>query len=254
MERQPEASRFPPSPSIHHAQQTGSNDYAQAPQQASVQQGVSATSPVVTNSTTAQPSVSTQQQPPTNGSSEQQPTYPNVAQADPSTSSHLANAYPFTSTRPAPTDTATPPSKRSRGRPRKWAREEDRRAAEAQRRRDTNKAKKYGLPMPPRPVGTYVPPSGEVTDPDRGPYVYFDKDYGHHTPGTEGALTARDVIVNWLATEGNWNRWNKWSVPERETVCRELQAEMAGHGMSEREVLSIRQQVGSPWNMVARPS
>lgn len=99
--------------------------------------------------------------------------------------------------------------------------------------------------MPPRPVGTYVPPPGDGSDPNRGPYVYFDKDYGHHTPGTEGALTARDVIVNWLAKEGNWNRWNKWTVPERETVCRELQTVMASHGMSEREILSIRQQVSS---------
>ncbi|GHJ90122.1 hypothetical protein NliqN6_6524 [Naganishia liquefaciens] len=255
LERHPEASRFPPSPSIHHAQQTGLNNHAQQQQQqqqqstttmqTSGQQETSATSPVVTNSTATQQSQPTQQLPsPSNAVSELQPTYPTAPPPTSETPSHLANAYPFTSTlRTIPTDSATPPSKRSRGRPRKWAREEDRRAAEAQRRRDTNKAKKYGLPMPPRPVGTYVPPPGDATDPNRGPYVYFDKDYGHHTPGTEGALTARDVIVNWLARDGNWNRWNKWSVPERETVCRELQAEMAGHGMCEREILSIRQQV-----------
>jgi hypothetical protein len=34
-------------------------------------------------------------------------------------------------------------------------------------------------------------------------------------------------------------------VAERETVCRELQTVMASHGMSEREILSIRQQVST---------
>jgi hypothetical protein len=112
-----------------------------------------------------------------------------------STIIHDENAYPSASTRTVQDDTATAPPKKKRGRPRKWACEEDRRAAEAQRRRDTTKAKKLGLPMPPRPAGTFQPPPDNGSDPNRRHFIDIDKDYGHHTPGTEGALTARDVIV-----------------------------------------------------------
>lgn len=144
---------------------------------------------------------------------------------------------------------STPPSKK-RGRPRKWAREEDRRAAEAQRRRDKNLNKNHGIPLPPRPQGTYqpppAPPESETGQPSstRTPYIYFDRDYGHHTPGAPGALSARDVLVNWLAADGNWSLWGTLTVVERDAVCRELKAVMEGHGMTEREVGSIKQQVG----------
>jgi hypothetical protein len=143
----------------------------------------------------------------------------------------------------------TPPSKKARGRPRKWAREEDRRAAEAQRRRDKTRSERLGIPLPPRPEGTYVPPPQVegTEDPavpsQRSPYIYFDKDYGHHVPGAPGALSARDVLVDWLAEEGNWTRWARWTGLEREEACRGLRSVMQGHGMTEREVLSIKQQV-----------
>ncbi|KAJ9093051.1 hypothetical protein QFC21_006542 [Naganishia friedmannii] len=152
-------------------------------------------------------------------------------------------------------DTSSPSysSRRSRGRPRKWASEADRRAAEAQRRRDTALAKKFGLPLPPRATGTFQASPSEEADAaartdsrstsTRNPYVFFDKDYGHHTPGTEGAVSARDLIVNWLARDGNYKAWTKWTVPERDLVCKEFQVEMERHGMAEREILSIRQQI-----------
>lgn len=155
------------------------------------------------------------------------------------------------------TPSSTSSSRRNRGRPRKWASEADRRAAEAQRRRDTALAKKFGLPLPPRATGTFQPSPSEEADAmaaaaaarshsrstsTRNPYVFFDKDYGHHTPGAEGAVSARDLIVNWLARDGNYKAWSKWTVPERDLVCKEFQMEMERHGMAEREILSIRQQ------------
>lgn len=149
-------------------------------------------------------------------------------------------------------------SRRSRGRPRKWASEADRRAAEAQRRRDTALAKKFGLPLPPKAPGTFqASPSDEAdaartnirSTSTRNPYVFFDKDFGHHTPGTEGAVSARDLIVNWLARDGNYKAWTKWTVPERDLVCKEFQVEMEKHGMAEREILSIRQQVSQPFDI-----
>ncbi|KAJ9112101.1 hypothetical protein QFC22_006401 [Naganishia vaughanmartiniae] len=149
-------------------------------------------------------------------------------------------------------DTTSSSSRRSRGRPRKWASEADRRAAEAQRRRDTALAKKFGLPLPPKAAGTFQASPSEESDAartnsrstsTRNPYVFFDKDYGHHTPGSEGAVSARDLIVNWLARDGNYKAWSKWTVPERDLVCKEFQVEMERHGMAEREILSIRQQI-----------
>ncbi|KAJ9105043.1 hypothetical protein QFC19_003674 [Naganishia cerealis] len=142
-------------------------------------------------------------------------------------------------------------SKRNRGRPRKWASEADRRAAEAQRRRDTAFAKKHGLSLPPRASGTFRASPSEESEAERtsgrapstrNPYIYFDRDFGHHTPGTEDAISARDLIVNWLASGDNYKAFTAWSVPERDAACRQLKAEMESHGMSEREVLSIRQQ------------
>lgn len=50
--------------------------------------------------------------------------------------------------------------------------------------------------------------------------------------------------MNWLAADGNWSLWGTLTVVERDAVCRELKAVMEGHGMTEREVGSIKQQVG----------
>jgi hypothetical protein len=68
-------------------------------------------------------------------------------------------------------------------------------------------------------------------------------DYGHYDSSKPDAMTARDVMVNWLGTGRNFADWLEWGMEKRNEVALELREELKSHGMLDRDTVSIKQQV-----------
>lgn len=135
---------------------------------------------------------------------------------------------------------------RKRGRPRKYFDEASRRAAEVARRK---RAKYGGNPDESDGAsesGTGGPepaPRPPTKKEERRPYLHYQMDYGHYDSSKPDALTARDVMVNWLGTGRNFADWLEWGMEKRNEVALELREELKSHGMLDRDTVSIKQQV-----------
>lgn len=67
-------------------------------------------------------------------------------------------------------------------------------------------------------------------------------DYGHYDSSKPDALTARDIMVQWLSTGTNFADWLEWPMEKRNEVALELREELKSHGMLDRDTVSIKQQ------------
>ena len=70
-------------------------------------------------------------------------------------------------------------------------------------------------------------------------------DYGNYDSSKPDAMTARDIVVNWLATGTNFADWLDWPMEKRNEVAVQLRDELKSHGMLDRDSVSIKQQVHS---------
>lgn len=135
---------------------------------------------------------------------------------------------------------------RKRGRPRKYFDEASRRAAEVARRK---RAKYGGNPDESDGTSEYgtagpAPSARPATKKEeRRPYLHYQMDYGHYDSSKPDALTARDVMVNWLGSGRNFADWLEWGMEKRNEVALELREELKSHGMLDRDTVSIKQQV-----------
>jgi hypothetical protein len=131
-----------------------------------------------------------------------------------------------------PSSTAT--SSRRRGRPRKYETPEDRLAEKNRRRRERERARKAGeepVDVPARP-SNYTAPK---------PY---DRDYGKYDITDPDAITARDVVVDWLAEDETYLKWlGAATFMDKAVLTKQIQDKLAEHGMLERDASSLRQHV-----------
>lgn len=123
---------------------------------------------------------------------------------------------------------------KKRGRPRKYFDDESRRVAEYLRRK-RSKNDEDGAEF----VG------GLVRKEERRPYLHYQMDYGNYDSSKPDAMTARDIVVNWLATGTNFADWLDWPMEKRNEVAVQLRDELKSHGMLDRDSVSIKQQVHS---------
>ncbi|KAJ9125089.1 hypothetical protein QFC22_000042 [Naganishia vaughanmartiniae] len=135
-------------------------------------------------------------------------------------------------------------TQRKRGRPRKYFDEESKRAADSERRRKKKKGENDvddstddgGLEA----NGT---PSGTGKKEERRPYLHYQMDFGKYDNTKPGSLTARDIVVNWLAKGTNFKDWLSWTTDKKNEIAHELREEFKEHGMLDREDISVKQQI-----------
>ena len=125
-------------------------------------------------------------------------------------------------------------SSRRRGRPRKYHTPEDRLAEKNRRRRERERARKAGedpVDVPPRPANYTAPKP-------------YDRDYGKYDITDPEALTARDVVVDWLAENDTYIKWLQASTfMDKAVLTKQIQDKLKEHGMLERDASSLRQHV-----------
>ncbi|GHJ85151.1 hypothetical protein NliqN6_1553 [Naganishia liquefaciens] len=126
-------------------------------------------------------------------------------------------------------------SSRRRGRPRKYHTPEDRLAEKNRRRRERERARKAGedpVDVPPRPANYTAPKP-------------YDRDYGKYDIADPEALTARDVVVDWLAENETYIKWLQASTfMDKAVLTKQIQDKLKEHGMLERDASSLRQHIG----------
>ncbi|KAJ9098107.1 hypothetical protein QFC21_004436 [Naganishia friedmannii] len=126
-------------------------------------------------------------------------------------------------------------SSRRRGRPKKYHTPEDRQAEKNRRRRERERARKAGedpIDVPPRSANYTAPKP-------------YDRDYGKYDISDPDAMTARDVVVDWLATDDTYIKWLQASTfMDKAVLTKQIQDRLAEHGMLERDASSLRQHIG----------
>ncbi|KAJ9092709.1 hypothetical protein QFC19_008634 [Naganishia cerealis] len=124
---------------------------------------------------------------------------------------------------------------RRRGRPKKYFTPEDRQAEKNRRRRERERARKAGedpVDVPPRSANYTAPKP-------------YDRDYGKYDISDPDAMTARDVVVDWLATDDTYIKWLQASTfMDKAVLTKQIQDKLAEHGMLERDASSLRQHIG----------
>lgn len=146
-------------------------------------------------------------------------------------------------------DAATQPeasTQRKRGRPRKYFDEESKRAADQERRRKKRRSDGAGDDSSDDDGGADSEAngaSGTGKKDERRPYLHYQMDFGKYDNTKPGALSARDVVVNWLADGTNFKDWLSWSMDKKNEVAQTLRKELKEHGMLDRDTVSIKQQV-----------
>jgi hypothetical protein len=137
--------------------------------------------------------------------------------------------------------------KNKRGRPRKYFDDETRRAAEYLRRKRSKNDNESGAAGD-SPLDLNAPNSlTQNKKEERRPYLHYQMDYGNYDSSKPDAMTARDIVVNWLATGTNFADWLEWPMERRNEVAVELRDELKSHGMLDRDSVSIKQQVSRAW-------
>ncbi|KAJ9108687.1 hypothetical protein QFC21_000007 [Naganishia friedmannii] len=134
-------------------------------------------------------------------------------------------------------------SQRKRGRPRKYFDEESKRAAELERRRKKRKSDADGDESTDDVDSEANGTSGAGKKEERRPYLHYQMDFGKYDNTKPGALTARDVVVNWLAAGTNFKDWLSWSMDKKNEVAQMLRKELKEHGMLDRDIISVKQQI-----------
>lgn len=136
-------------------------------------------------------------------------------------------------------------TQRKRGRPRKYFDEESKRAAEQERRRKKRKSDADGdyTSDDGDSEGNANGTSGTGKKDERRPYLHYQMDFGKYDNTKPGALTARDIVVNWLADGTNFKDWLSWSMDKKNEIAQMLRKELRDHGMLDRDTISVKQQV-----------
>lgn len=72
----------------------------------------------------------------------------------------------------------------------------------------------------------------------------YDRDYGKYDITDPDAITARDVVVDWLAEDETYLKWlGAATFMDKAVLTKQIQDKLAEHGMLERDASSLRQHV-----------
>ncbi|KAJ9104756.1 hypothetical protein QFC19_003897 [Naganishia cerealis] len=142
---------------------------------------------------------------------------------------------------------ADPNTQRKRGRPRKYFDEESKRVAEAERRKRKKTGNNEGDDSSDdgeSDVNALLGGgTGTSKKEERRPYLHYQMDFGKYDNTKPGALTARDVVVNWLADGTNFKDWLMWSMEKKNEIAQTLRLQLKEHGMLDRDIISVKQQI-----------